>query len=116
MVEAVRRRLNENSLVVFNTCKHTIMEFQSWSYKRTASGEIPPGDDRFEDRNNDCMDVIKGVVSTNPVFDQQQIEVETGYSNENIYSGGRRRRYQMITLRDGRQVRLLEEDDGEQEE
>lgn len=66
MVEAVRRRLIDEKLKVFSTCVNCIREFQSWSYKRTAKGEIPAGDDQYEDRDNDAMDVIKGVVAANP--------------------------------------------------
>jgi hypothetical protein len=84
-VEVVRKRLNEDSLVVFNTCPHTIMEFQSWSYKRTASGELPPGDDKFEDRNDHCMDVVRGVVATDPTFDQLGCHVELAEGQEQAY-------------------------------
>lgn len=66
MVEAVRKRLIDVKLKVFSTCRATIMEMQSWSYKRTARGELPAGDDQYEDRENDAIDVIKGVVATNP--------------------------------------------------
>jgi hypothetical protein len=92
------------------------MEFQTWSYKRGPGGELPPGDDKFEDRRNDAMDCIKGFVATNPTFDPVQTHVEVGEPHHHDYSGGRIRRHRMITLRDGRQVRLLEEDDEDQEE
>jgi hypothetical protein len=66
MVEAVRELLRTRKLKVFRTCTNTINEFQSWSYKRTAKGEVPDGEDKFEDKNNHAMDVVKGVVATNP--------------------------------------------------
>jgi hypothetical protein len=66
MVEAVRELLRTRKLKVFSTCANTINEFQSWSYKRTAKGEVPDGEDKFEDKNNHAMDVVKGVVGTKP--------------------------------------------------
>jgi hypothetical protein len=66
MVERVRERLRQDRLKVFSTCANTIREFQTWSYKRTPTGELPPGEDKFEDRDNHAMDVVKGVVAANP--------------------------------------------------
>jgi phage terminase large subunit len=63
MVDNVRNLLNKNKLYVFSNCDNTIMEFQTWRYKRTATGELPPGDDAFEDKDNHCMDVLKGLVT-----------------------------------------------------
>jgi hypothetical protein len=68
MVEAVRELLRTDQLKVFRTCSNTIFEFQSWSYKRTAKGEVPPGQDKFEDANNHAMDVVKGIVATKPRY------------------------------------------------
>jgi PBSX family phage terminase large subunit len=75
MVENVRRRLvtirrrGEPALQVFATCVNTIAEFQSWSYKRTPNGDLPPGPDKFEDKDNHTMDVVKGVLAVNPMYD-----------------------------------------------
>ncbi len=77
MVNAVRQRLSSDKLKVFRTCVNTIREFQSWSYKRTTSGELPPGEDKFEDKDNHAMDVIKGLVATNPTFETPRAEVYT---------------------------------------
>lgn len=68
MVNAVRARLTSDRLQVFSTCVNTIREFQSWSYKRTTTGELPPGDDQFEDKDNHAMDVVKGIIATNPTY------------------------------------------------
>lgn len=75
MVEAVRKRLIAGMFKVFAHCEHTIGEFQSWSYKRTAKGEMPDGDDQFEDRNNHAMDVIKGVVAANPTYKSSGVRI-----------------------------------------
>lgn len=75
MVERVRERLRQGRLKVFSTCVNTINEFQSWSYKRSAKGELMPGEDKFEDRNNDAMDVVKGVIATNPLHNVSRITV-----------------------------------------
>lgn len=109
MVEGVRHKLDDGTLLVFDTCKHTIMEFESWSYKRTANGEIPAGDDRFEDKQNDAMDCVKGFIATNPTYDSQTALVEEGFSARPesvdgrehagdanyIYVGGRWRRMRL---------------------
>lgn len=63
MVNAVRQLLKLKRLVVTRNCVNTINEFQSWSYRRTATGDIPAGDDAYQDFNNDAMDVVKGVVA-----------------------------------------------------
>jgi hypothetical protein len=72
MVDAVRD-LVKNTLrgtpgvqhvYVMRHCVNTIREFQSWSYARTRAGDLPRGKDRFEDRDNHTMDVIKGVVDS----------------------------------------------------
>ena len=79
MVETVRRLLMEDGtdgfpmLQVWENCENTIVEFQAWSYKRTAHGDLPPGPDKYEDRNNHAMDVVKGVIATNMLHKQQAI-------------------------------------------
>ena len=78
MVEAVRERLRSDGLKVFATCRNTITEFQSWRYKRTAKGELPAGDDAFEDANNHAMDVVKGLIAANPAMAGMKIIVTGG--------------------------------------
>lgn len=72
MVNAVRRRLKRMDpdtrlpapwLKVCRNCSNTINEFQSWKFKRNARGEQLSGDDQYEDRLNDAMDVVKGICS-----------------------------------------------------
>ena len=65
-VENVRRYLTNGRLRVMGTrCPATISEFQSWSYKRNTKGEQLMGDDQYEDKNNDAMDVVCGMLSAN---------------------------------------------------
>jgi phage terminase large subunit len=86
MVEAVRQCLchcradgsPDPKIEIFSTCPNTIMEFQSWSHKRTPKGELPPGEDKFEDSNNHAMDVVKGIVATRPLFRSRVCEVFMG--------------------------------------
>lgn len=59
-VNDVRRWLTKGKLIVFSRCVNTIQEFQSWRYKRMANGELPNGDDAFEDRSNHAMDCVRG--------------------------------------------------------
>lgn len=75
MVNAVREYLKNEKLKVFSTCVNTIMEFQSWSFKRNAKGELPSGDDQYEDRNNHAMDVLTGIVSMRPQFESAKMDV-----------------------------------------
>ncbi len=51
-------------LFVMRKCKHSIMEFQSWSYKRNTKGEQLDGDDRYEDRDNHILDGLIGMIAT----------------------------------------------------
>jgi hypothetical protein len=83
-VNQVRERLlrskpgaltSAGGLRVFSSCLNTIQEFQSWSFKRDARGELPPGDDRYEDDNNHLLDPIRGIVATSPKYTQQGITV-----------------------------------------
>lgn len=63
MVNNVRDLLIRRQLFVCRRCLNTIMEFQSWRYKRMADGSLPAGDDAFEKINDHAMDCLKGVVS-----------------------------------------------------
>jgi hypothetical protein len=62
-VENVRRYLVEGRLKVFRNCPMTVQEFQSWSFKRDTKGNMLVGDDQYEDRNNDAMDVLMGMLA-----------------------------------------------------
>lgn len=84
MVNAVRSRLlmrdesgNACGIKVFRSCENTVNEFQSWSYKRTAKGELPPGDDAYEDKNNHAMDCVCGAVACGLTFERQRVQVAT---------------------------------------
>ena len=78
MITSTRTRPTTQLLNVFPHCPNTIREFGPWSYKRTARGELPPGDDQFEDRNNDAMDVVKGLVAAELAYDVAPIIVIGG--------------------------------------
>jgi phage terminase large subunit len=79
MVNAVRNLLIGGRLRVMSHCVNTIREFQSWSFKRTTGGEVPAGDDAYEDHDNHAMDVIKGLVATKAlVFNRGRGKVTTG--------------------------------------
>jgi hypothetical protein len=69
MVSAVRNRLLNRTIKVFNTCTKLIEAFQGWEYKRTVQGELTATDaDKYEQEYKDAMDVVRGVVATNPKF------------------------------------------------
>ncbi len=52
------------ALYVFRNCASTIMEYQTWAYKRKADGTMPDGDDAFVDSNNHALDVLVGMTCT----------------------------------------------------
>ncbi len=60
MIEAMRGRLAAQGIKVFGSCQATINEFQSWMWRRRRDGT---DGDEPEDRNNDCLDCIKGAVA-----------------------------------------------------
>ena len=66
-----RQRIIDRRYKVFASCVETIAEHQSWSFKRVRGGEIPAGDDQYEDTNNDLLDGILGGERTNPEFPRQ---------------------------------------------
>lgn len=79
-VEAVRSLIRdpEHPLQVWQTCQGTITEFLTWSFKRKTDGSIPEGDDAYEDRSNDAMDAIRGIVAARPTFGGPQFSVSGG--------------------------------------
>jgi hypothetical protein len=74
-VEAVRGRLKDRSLFVFQGCRWTIFEFQSWRYKRTSGGEQLSGDDKFEDKNNNALDCTRGAVAQGLKYAPGKVEL-----------------------------------------
>lgn len=67
---------NEPMLQVFSSCENTIMEFESWRYKRKADGSQRGGDDEFEDVNDHLMDGIRGLVAANPQYAREKVLIE----------------------------------------
>lgn len=63
MVEAIRTSLRQRKIFVCSNCVGLIENFQTFSYKRSASGELPKGDDAYVDANNDALDALKGAVA-----------------------------------------------------
>lgn len=73
-VELLRQWLvMPNPLQIFDDCPGIINNFESWTNKKTATGELPEGDDRYVDLDNDGLDGLMGIVATNPVFAQPKI-------------------------------------------
>ncbi len=70
-VERVRALLLKPArqrLQIFQGCSGVIGEFESWKYKTDAKGEDLQGDEAYEDRNNDAMDAICGIVADEPKY------------------------------------------------
>jgi len=62
-VEAVRGKLLDRSLFIFQGLRWVTFEFQSWRYKRNAAGSQLSGDDKFEDKNNNALDCVRGAIA-----------------------------------------------------
>lgn len=56
-------------LQVFNDCVGFINNMESWMNKQSSTGELPEGDDRYVDLNNDAIDCALGICVDRPVFD-----------------------------------------------
>ncbi len=68
-VSVMRQDIVSRRIRVFKTCTETIGEFRSWRYKKNAKGEMLDGDDMMEDRNNDLLDPLMGLVAACPRHD-----------------------------------------------
>ncbi len=55
-VQAQRQAIIDGTFKIFESCVESIAEYQSWSFKRVRGGELPVGDDAYEDKNNDLID------------------------------------------------------------
>lgn len=73
MVEMVRKSLEDDRLLVFSNCAHTIAEFQTWSYRRTRDGLVDPSE-KYEKDHNHLLDAIRGWIATHPVHTQISLE------------------------------------------
>lgn len=69
-VQAHRQAIYEGRYKVFRSCAETIAEHQTWAFKRVRGGELPVGDDQYEDKNNDLIDGILGWERENPRYSQ----------------------------------------------
>lgn len=79
-VEAVRVIIKAAKLPlqVYDTCKGVIGEFESWKNKTNANGELSVGDDAYENRDNDAMDAIRGIVADKPHYEPGTCEILSG--------------------------------------
>ena len=72
MVQKVKFRLENRTLLVFKTCVNLRREFRSWKYKTDKEGR-PVSGDAFADGNNHLLDGLKGFIATNPVHNPMPI-------------------------------------------
>ncbi len=77
-VDAVRKALTDGMLVVSKACPNTLMELQSWSYKRNSKGDRPPGDDQYQDTMNDILDGLIGAEVRGHRFNEINPPVNAG--------------------------------------
>jgi hypothetical protein len=78
LVMMIKKRLETNSMYVFDTCISLIREFKRWSFKRDSANQ-PMGNSAYEDRNNDGLDALKLWIGTNPTSKPFRIQVGTTY-------------------------------------
>lgn len=57
-------------LQIFDDCPGIISNFETWKNKKAPNGELPEGDDRYEDKNNDGIDGLLGLVASRPTHDR----------------------------------------------
>jgi PBSX family phage terminase large subunit len=75
-VNAVRNLLSNDKLCFFRgVAADAITEMQSWMYKRTSGGQVPSGDDQFEDRSNHFIDCLLGFVAMNPSYEMVRASI-----------------------------------------
>lgn len=75
-VEDVRLLLTgPRPIQVFEDCPGVIGEFESWKNKTNTKGELLEGDEKYEDKNNDAMDALCGIIADKPKFSQPKIQV-----------------------------------------
>lgn len=65
-VNMVKLRLEDRTLLVFDTCVNINKEFQTWRYKVDAEGN-PDERDVYEKKNDHALDAIAGWVASRPV-------------------------------------------------
>ncbi len=63
LVQNVKRGAHP-CLFIMRKCKNTIMEYQTWSYKRKADGSVPDGDDAYVNAWNHALDTLVGMTNT----------------------------------------------------
>ncbi len=81
MVEKVKRRLENQTLFVFDTCLETIREFAAWKHKTDREGN-PSGADMYEKKNNHALDVIKGVIGCNPCYSMREVKAISAFGDD----------------------------------
>lgn len=67
-VAAHRQAIVDEEYKIFESCTSMIDEHESWRFKRVRGGELPSGDDQYEDGNNDLIDGELGWERTRPTF------------------------------------------------
>ena len=88
-VEAGIRWLRTRKITVEPTCKHTIREFSTWSYKidqRTQEVKLP---EKVQDINKDCIDALRYSVESMIVGDREPRREHPFPSKRGTFGGER---------------------------
>lgn len=81
MVNAFRQLLintvrgEGRKVYIMRRCVNTIMELQSWAFKRNSDGTRRDGDDAYEDKNNHLIDGIVGILALGLQYEGGGIEI-----------------------------------------
>jgi hypothetical protein len=73
MVQRIKYRLENKTIVFFDTLFNMLREMRSWKYQLDKDGK-PKAVDAFENDNNHLIDGLKGFLGTNPCYTQRMIE------------------------------------------
>lgn len=76
LIQRMKRRFENNSLFIFDTCPYLINELRNWRYKRDKENQ-PLDSGAFEGRGNDMIDSLKYVIAANPKWEIPVVEIET---------------------------------------
>ncbi len=73
-VAKIRWWFEHDKILMFSTCKNAVANHQDWRYKKNKDGAAP-GNEPFEDSNNDACDALRYLLAENITFHQPKATV-----------------------------------------
>ena len=68
MIYAMKRMFHDGEIMVSEKCANLIRELCVWKYRRDQRNRPVTGGSPFEDRNNDCIDALRYILSLSPRY------------------------------------------------